>query len=145
MDPHPLSSVSLWICRQWLHLPSHNFPPQWIYTSLLHLLIYATLSKLIIFVTLPGASFNPLWLWGWVEDSINSASCLLPVTCPVMKGWGLALFSFLNIICLPEYLRLYPPERFCYMQRQTNTHTHVSADLHTYFICFLYTFILYII
>lgn len=69
MDPHPLSSVSLWICRQSLHLPSHILPPQWIYTSLLNLLIYATLSKPIIFVTLPGASFSPLWLWDWVETA----------------------------------------------------------------------------
>lgn len=94
MDPHHLSSVSLWICKQWLHLPSDNFPPQWIYTSLLNLHIYANTFQTYHFCRSSWSFLQPIVSLGLSRDCINSASCLLPVPRPVMKGWGPALFSF---------------------------------------------------
>lgn len=123
MDPHPLSSASLWICRQWLHLSSHIFPPQWTYTSLLNLLIYAILSKLTsIFVTFSGASSNTLRLWGlehitWIQ---LPAAYLCHVQSWKAEDW----FCFLNTIC---FLNI---SCFTLLKDSvTNRHTHTQTRI----------------
>lgn len=144
MDPHPLSSVSLWICRQWLHLPSHIFPPQWIYTNLLNLLIYATLSKPIIFVTLPGAAFNPLQFWGLVETALIQlpASYLCHVQSWNVEDW-LYFLSLIPFACLNTSGFIFLKDSV--MCRDRQTHTCMWVQTRTRILYILYIFLFYVL
>lgn len=112
---------------------NESIPASLIFTFML------TLSKPIIFVALPGASFNPLYLWGWAETALIQ----LPASylCHVQSWKVEDQLYFLLLAWIPPALSSWK----ILLRAEKDTHMHVSTDPHAYFIFFVSFYFIYYI